>query len=223
MKKYKLRVPDSWKDIKLSQYQRFIKEVGDNDSKDFIELKMVSCLCGITDEIVKGMYAADLKPIIQQLTKVLNEQPDLVMRFNYNGVQYGFEPEISKIKFGAKIDADEYMKDVQTWDKLMAVLYRRVKQEKNGSYLIEEYTATEPPMDLPMNIVQGAMLFFYNITKELLVFTPKSLEKILKQYQKKFSTEINGDGIHQYIESVREIFSDLRELQDFPTKKYSNS
>lgn len=212
MKRYKLTVP-GLSEIKLSQYQKFISTCKDMEDANEIELNMVSIFCNIPLDMVRLMDAKGYRKTVKTLTAALNEQPPLTLKFRYNGIEYGFIPNIEKITTGEEIDAENYIKDVATYDKLMGVLYRPITESKGDQYLIEKYKAQETSLDLPMNIVQGAVLFFYSLMSDLLLYFPKYIKQAVRQAKNSEILEKNGDGIQQSIEQVEETFYKLTKLQ----------
>ena len=69
---------------------------------------------------------------------------------------------------------------------------------------------------MPLSVVLGAMVFFYNLTNELLNYIPNYLEKELVKEQTigQISQE-NGEAIQNYIHSLKETLRDLNKLQSF--------
>ena len=65
--------------------------------------------------------------------------------------------------------------------KAMAVLFRPIKQKQRDKYLIEDYEGShkysESMKEMPLDVVMGAMVFFYNLTNVLLKSIPSYLEK----------------------------------------------
>ena len=103
----------------------------------------------------------------------------------------------------------------------MAVLYRPIKQKINDKYLIEEYKGTysyaEKMKHMPMHIVLGAIVFFYNLTNELLTCTLNYLETQLemgKESQAQIISQENGEDILKSIHSLKETLQDLRKSQN---------
>ena len=103
----------------------------------------------------------------------------------------------------------------------MAVLYRPIKQKHGSKYLIEEYEGShkysETLKNMPLDVVLGAMVFFWNLTNALLNYIPSYLENQTKQAQTKGAVSIeNGAVIQSYIFSAKETLQSLNKLQSFP-------
>jgi hypothetical protein len=98
-----------------------------------------------------------------------------------DGVEYGFEPNLSKIAYGAYLDITKY--DTITidnnWGKIMSILYRPILKKNSVLYEIQPYDGNideEKFMKVTMDIHFGALFFFINLLKDL----PSSILKSLK-------------------------------------------
>jgi hypothetical protein len=111
----------------------------------------------------------------------------------------------------------------------MAVLYRPIKKtwlqkvfkiKSKDKYDIIDYNGTGDYSDvmkeMPMNVVQGAMVFFWNLKRELSISTLKYTKEEM-QKQKTLGSVGNGDGINPLIQSLEAI---ITELNKFPKSDY---
>ena len=124
------------------------------------------------------------------------------------------------MSFGEFIDLDNNISDWQNMHKAMAVLFRPLKQKQGHKYLIEEYEGShkysEVMKQMPLSVVLGAMVFFYNLTNELLNYIPNYLEKeVVKEQMIGQISQENGEAIQNYIHLLKETLQDLKKLQDF--------
>jgi hypothetical protein len=94
---------------------------------------------------------------------------------------YGFVPDINSISFGEWLDLDLNCNDFpKNLNKLLAILFRPIKSEIGKRYAIEDYDAnihlknSDEFNDMPLMIANGAMVFFSNIEKELLIHFQES-------------------------------------------------
>jgi hypothetical protein len=91
----------------------------------------------------------------------------------------------------------------------MTVLYRPVKFKKGDRYQIEDYTAEENPelmKQMPLDVVMGALVFFYLLQEELLQTTLNYLSKEMEEnltMEQKLTLEKNGGGISQSMDWLR--------------------
>jgi hypothetical protein len=207
----KIKVPTSLKDIKLSQYQKFLRTTKDNEDAEFINRQLVGIFCNLTDDLVFGMARKDFVNIVNDLSKIVQETSEVQTRFVYNGVEYGLIPSMEEMTVGEQADLDTIYSDYQKRDKVMAILYRPITVESRGKYLIEEYTGKEEPLDLSMDIVKGADVFFYNIVKDCMNITLNYIKAEEIQAKILPTLEKNGIGIKTFIQSLEATFSSLNE------------
>ena len=152
---------------------------------------------------------------------LFKQKHDFIPKFKMSGNEYGFIPNLDEITYGENKDVTAYINDWETMHKAMAVLFRPVKQKQRDKYIIEDYEGShkysEVMKDMPLDIVMGAMVFFYNLTNVLLKSIPSFLEKEMKkeQMQGVISPE-NGEAIQNSILLLRQTLQDLNKLQSFP-------
>lgn len=207
----KIKVPTSLKDIKLSQMQKFLRTTQDNEDDEFINRQLVGIFCNLTDDLVFSMARKDFVNIVNDLSKILQETPEVQTNFVYNDIKYGLIPSMEEMTVGEQADLDTIYSDYQKRDKVMAILYRPIKLESRGSYLIEDYTGKEKPLDLSMDIVKGADVFFYNIVKDCMSITLNYIKGA--EIQAKISPILakNGIGIKTFTQSLEATFLSLKE------------
>ena len=232
-KTIELEVPTTLEDIKLWQYQKYMKVVeAHKDAEEteelnnFLNMKLVEIFCDVTLRDVSKISVRGYKRILDILNKAFEEKPKLVQRFDLEGVDMGFIPKLDDISLGEYIDIENNLSDWQKIHKAMAVLYRPVNFKMKDKYTIAPYEAKEDIQDvmkeMPMNAVISSMVFFYDLGKELLLAIPKYLEKNLTKenlQQLEVYLEKNGDGISQYMLSLKGMSRTLKRLQDY---HYSN-
>jgi len=224
-----LSVPTDLSDITLGQYQRYIKIVEDNgeDADEFLALKTIEIFCNISLKDVLSIPAKDADKVISIITKAFEQKPKLIRRFDLLGVDMGFEPSLETISLGAYIDVEDNISDWQKMHKAMAALYRPVNFKSKDKYTIAPYDPSDEVSNLmkemPLDVVMSAMVFFYDLGKELLKAIPTYIQKSLTEeqtYQLKQTLVANGGGINQYTHSLEEMFSSLTKLQNY---QYSNA
>jgi hypothetical protein len=177
----KVVVPSRMEEITLEQYQRFLNECSDEKLKeDAIALKMLEIFCGVPPAKAYSYRMSDVFKICDQINKCLNEKPPLISRWKYEDLELGFIPQLDDMTFGEYVDVDTYIVDWDQMHKAMAVLYRPVKQQFKGSYEVEEYkgdTYHELMKSMPLSLVMGCMLFFWNLEKDLIEVMRTCLNK----------------------------------------------
>jgi len=209
--KYELNVPTSLNEITLGQYQQYLK-LPENLTENQVALKMVTIFCNVPDKVVRNIKAADIQTIVATLTKMFDETPALTREFKLDGKRYGFIPNLDNMSFGEYIDIDTYLGDWDNIEKAMAVLYRPVQGKYDKLYNIEPYEAKDALeyKHMPLGVVLGSIVFFYNLGSELCqVMMDYSLKEGMT-YQQKQTLEQSGVGINQYGDWLTEILSDLK-------------
>lgn len=214
--KIKFKVPTTQADIKLSQYQKFIKDTEESEDLNLIKRKKVEHFCTLPENVVLQLKAKEVDDIVKTIDKALYEKHELKLKIRVNGVEYGFIPNLAdSISFGEEIDLEHYMKDVQTYDKAMAVMYRPITYKRGDTYLIQEYTSKEEPLDLSLDVVTGAVFFFHRLLMTLEIAI-RNYIKVQAKTDKRLSTlEINGDGILQSMRSLEGIYLSSTMLQNY--------
>ena len=221
----KIQIPENWSDITLKQFQTYHVEMQKDINQTTRLIQTISSFCNVNFSDAVRMKIKDIKDIALQINDLLQIVPNqLVMIFELNGVKYGFIPKLDDITIGEYADLEHYLSDTENmWNNMhnvMAILYREVKEEKDGNYLIEEYTPSNERSELfkslTMNVVYSASNFFLTLGQELLETMPSYLEegdkKPMKEILKKMQTD--GDGLELYTTSQEEILQNLMKLKN---------
>ena len=211
--RFKLTIPTKLSEIKLSQYQKFHKTTDGSEDLEFISRQLVGIFCKLSDDVVGKIPKKDFNSIVETITKTLNLKSELITLTKHNGIQYGFIPSIENITVDEAADLDTYMGEVSKFDKAMAVLYRPTISSNNDKYLIKDYEGKGESLDLTMDLVNGALVFFYNLRKDLLSCTLNYIQKEVERKPKKYKTlEKNGDGIKTSMQLLKGTYLPLRKL-----------
>ena len=221
--KLEISVPTELKEIKLAQYQAFLKIAKDNEDEEFLNQKMVQTFCGIDLKDVAEIRFKDVLEITESLGKMFNVQSHkFINRFKLGGVEFGFIPELEDMSFGEYTDLDTYIGDWDNMHKAMAVLYRPItKKGLNNTYEIEKYNGSITYSDVmkhaPLDIVFGANVFFYSLGNELLKSTMNYLEnnKEIQTILHQHNLENDGVGSVQSMLLLKETLQDLIQLPNY--------
>ena len=212
--KIEVNIPENLNDITLGQYQEFLK-IEEPTEEDILKVFLALDLKGLGK-----IKAADVDKYANHITSLFEQEQEHVLKFDLKGVQFGFMPNLDEITYGENKDVTAYLNDWQTMHKAMAVLYRPIKQKLGARYLIEDYEGShkysEAMKEMPLGVVMGAMVFFYNLTNALLKAIPNYLEKQTEKEQMTgaISAE-NGEAIKKYIHLLKETSEDLMRLQTY--------
>ena len=212
--KIEVSIPENLNDITLGQYQRFLK-IENPTEEDILKIFLNLDFKGLAK-----VKANDVEKYSAHIVSLFEQEQEHQMRFVLSGVEFGFIPKLDDITYGENKDVTSYLNDWDTMHKAMAVLYRPIKQRLGKRYLIEDYEGShkysEIMKEMPLSIVMGAMVFFYNLTNALLKVIPNYLEKEMEieLMRGQISAE-NGEAIKSYIHSLKETSEDLMRLQTY--------
>jgi len=207
-------IPSTLKEVQLKDYQDFL--LIENPSND----DLLKCILNINTKELGKIKDKDVDYLINHINKLFDQEHKFIPTFNLNGVAYGFIPNLDDITYGENKDVTSYINEWGNMHKAMAVLFRPLKQKQGHKYLIEEYEGShkysEVMKQMPLSVVLGAMVFFYNLTNELLNYIPNYLEEQLMKGQTKGQiSQENGEAIQNYIHLLKETLQDLNKLQSF--------
>jgi hypothetical protein len=218
--KLQITIPTSLSEITLEQYQKFLSITKDNPDGDFLQHKMVEIFCNIDLKNVAQISYKDVNEITTNLSNLFTQKYDLKRTFKLGTTEFGFITNLDEITLGEYTDLDKYIND---WDKMhnaMAVLYRPVTKKLKDKYEIEEYNGSYTYCDamsfMPVDVVLGAVVFFYNLGNELLKSTLNYLEnnKEFQNIVNNHNLEINGVGIYHSMLLLKEMLEDLKIFQN---------
>jgi len=178
-----LTIPTDYSAITLKKWLEFTKDLKNYEGEEEATFAlMLHHLCGIDPLMIKGMAISDLNNIKSELLAFIgNTELELQRLITIGDVEYGFEPNLSQMSYGAYLDLTKW--DTITiddnWAKLMSILYRPVTHKKGDMYNIESYTGADRThlfMDVSMDIHFGALFFLLSLSKDLLKDTLKSMK-----------------------------------------------
>lgn len=175
----KLIIPEHLGDITLFQYQRWA-ELNDATNLPY----KIHIFTDLPLDYCKSIKAIDAKRISAAIDKALTFSNEFTHRFVMKDIAFGFIPNLDKMTFAEYTDLQTYTNQTENLHRLMAILFRPIyKTDSKGNYAIMPYNGTESYAQImlhtPMNIVNGAMVFFYNLTNELQDSTQKYLTQAL--------------------------------------------
>jgi hypothetical protein len=193
-----INIPTSLKDIKMRQFIAF--EKSDKTDDDFI-----IHLCEFANP--KLLPKKEYTEIVTLLKEVMQSDVEFHKIFKHDGIYFGFIPNLDKITANEFMHIEEYIKQPDTWNKALAVLYRPLTKRKRNWFKrgaddlydvlpYQEENAFEKLMlDVSCVYYLGAMVFFYNLGNDLL--------KYMQDYSKVLESKINenntstksGDGM----------------------------
>jgi len=223
-------IPATLRDVKLSQWQRYIDVYDKNKDKDateFLNKKLLEIFCDVKLSDVDKIGLNVFDETLVHLSSVLNSKPELSQTFKLEGtdgvvVEFGMIPNLDKMSYGEFIDLEKYLFSDKDLHKAMAVLYRPIKFKSKDKYLIHEYEGTsymaDVMKDTPLDVAISARVFFYRLATKLgnytMAYTLKQLQEKNQNKQDKDSVK-NGETIKQYLLSLEKMLEESEKLQNF--------
>ena len=197
-----ITIPTELREITLSKHLALVDFINNETDDIEVSIKVISLMCNMTKDEVRGLGVGDFNDILQTLTDTINKKVNYVKppNFKLGEVEYGFIPNLDEMTFGEYVDLDTFVKNPKDLHKVMTVLYRPIIAQSFGKYRIEKYTGKEDfdvMLDAPMDAVNSSLVFFYTLGKDLVKATMKSLEEAMneKDFQSSLTSELSGDGI----------------------------
>lgn len=219
IKEIDLKVPTSYSDIPLSKWLALQKEIKNYDGdENAITALMMYHLCGLDPKYLGGVAVEDYILIKAELEAFINNTDLPLQRIvNIKGVEYGFEPNLSQMSYGAYSDIVKFKELTinEDWASIMDILYRPIKQKKGDKYFIEPYTGdidASKWLEVGMDVHFGALFFFVHLQMDLLKGILNST--ILKDMNPNIKQILvkSGQLIPQSLSSPEEILQKLTRL-----------
>ena len=225
-----LSIPQRLADIKLEQYQKYIKVLDGIDKEaeeagDFINLKALEIFCGLQLKESYKLPMRSFEAVLEAIANCLQEPTPLVKRFWFRGsngteVEFGMIPDLNNISFGEYIDLDRYISDWAQMHKAMAILFRPITAKKGEFYEIEEYEGSDKyagyMLHMPANVAIGALVFFYRLgmklSKHTMDYSLKEMTEEQRQQVESRFLEANGVGINHFMHSLEGMLQSLTKL-----------
>ena len=110
---FKIKVPSNLSEIPLWKFQKYMKLRDENDNEEFLSYKAIEIFCGIPLSDVYKLTLESVESISEVLSKMFNEQPKHIERFNMAGVEYGFIPDLNEMTLAEYVDSEGNLSDIQ--------------------------------------------------------------------------------------------------------------
>ena len=179
-----LEIPTSWKDVTLKQYLALQADLeAYRDDEEAQSALMLYHLCGLDAEYIKKLSAQSYNIVRSKLNEFISpETIELEQFVKIGDVEYGFEPNLSKMSYGAYADITKWdtIQIDKNWAKVMSILYRPVTKKQKERYDIETYDGNIDEtkwLDVNMEVHWGALFFFVRLQMDLLKGILKSLKE----------------------------------------------
>jgi hypothetical protein len=185
-KEIEIVVPKDYSAVSLKKYLKIQDDLETyKDDKEAQDAFLLYNIIGLTPEVIIKLDSDTITSIKKDLYAFLGKTDFELQKFvTIDGVKYGFEPNLSKMAYGAYLDLSSYQNIAldKNWASIMNILYRPVTKTKGALYSIEPYNSDKQDnrdkwLDVNMDIHFGCFFFFNRILKELTKDTLKSLRE----------------------------------------------
>ena len=202
----KLRIPGDASQITLTQF------MGYHGAADEVERVMI--ILNKSREYCEQLKAETVHTIVTLFEEVIDSSSSNFERvIAVNGKRLGFIPDINGMTFREHVDLDQLAQtiwregkacDYKELPRLMAILFRPVTEQVGEYYNIEKYDLEKMSgympeiMELTLDRVNGALLFFSTIGAELVNNSLVYLDAMLnKEMRTVLPPQVSrgGDGI----------------------------
>jgi len=206
----KYYIPNKWNEVKLSSYMNFMNTYREDVSEAEQQLHLISTIVGASMDDVGDAKKSVIDGITDRLAELMANpaSENLVLEFEIDGVEYGFNPNLSELKLKEFVDLDGKLENGwQDMHKVMAILYRPIIKRHKEKYEIEDYdfrTAAKRAdifaSEMSVEIVNAAASFFLTIAVDYIKIT-QAYSKVSRRQkrqntrQMKKSLKKNMDGM----------------------------
>ena len=121
----KYYIPNKWNEVKLSRYMNFMNTYREDVSEAEQQLHLISTIVGASMDDVGDAKKSVIDGITDRLAELMANpaSENLVLEFEIDGVEYGFNPNLSELKLKEFVDLDGKLENGwQDMHKVMAIL-----------------------------------------------------------------------------------------------------
>jgi len=179
-----ITVPTKWSAVSLEKYLKMRKDMETyKDNDEAIYAVLFYHLCNVDAPTINKLDIQTYTAIQTDLSRFMqNTEYPLQQLVTIEGKEYGFEPNLSQMAYGAYVDLGKYenLTIDDKWHEVMSILYRPVTKKIGLSYQIEAYNGvinSEQFLNVDMEVHFGALGFFTNLLQDC----QKGILKYLKE------------------------------------------
>jgi len=163
----KIEIPKDAGKLKVGQYIDYKMNNGNR-------INQVMSITGLTREVVLKFTPQQIADVCDFFDEIIDSiEYKFVTKYKINSVEYGIIPDINSLTFAEWLDLTAYAENFpKNIDKMLAILYRPIRQQLLNRYTLEEYDSAihlknaNEMRNMPITIANGCMLFFSSIKKE---------------------------------------------------------
>ena len=193
---------NKWGDVTLGKWIKLMEY--HNGTKSSEALKTIAELSTIPKKLIKELELKDVAIIMGKIAELQQKQDSSLKKIiEIEGKRYVFHPNLDNITLGEYADIETYIKNdmEKNMPEMIAVLYRPIIEEtENEVYTIEAYDGdisirAEEMKKMSAEQVQSALVFFYNLGKELSMTLPLYLmERLMEMNQQLHQNPLQKNG-----------------------------
>jgi hypothetical protein len=223
VKELTLNIPTSYGDISLKKWMELQNEMENyKDNEEAVNALILYHLCGLDPLYISGLDIVSYGEIKLELDRFLaNTELPLQKIIEVNGIEYGFEPNLSQMSYGAFCDVTKFETIAidKNWQKIMNILYRPIVKKQGELYTIKPYVPNDDSnkwLSVGMDIHFGCLFFFVNLSIDLLNSILKSTMEMELPLNIKSILGRSGNLIPQYLNSPMEMLQSLKKSNKNP-------
>jgi len=184
-KQIEINVPTDYSAIPLRKYIQIQKDLEQyKDDEIALNAFLLYNFCGITPDIATQIDSNTLKSIVNDLKILLSKTDyELQRTITIDGVEYGLEPNLSELPYGAYLDISSFesISLDENWAKVMTILFRPITKKRGVLYEIQTYKGyekkdTEKWLDVSMDFHFSVFFYFLGLYKDLVNATLNSMK-----------------------------------------------
>lgn len=169
-------MPTDWSSVSLSKYLALQKDLENyKDDEKAIKAALYYHICDVDARLLSKLDSETIKNIDEDLNAFMNDaEHNLQPKITIGDTEYGFEPDLSRMSYGAYLDISSYETFTidDNWAKIMDILYRPIKKKQGGLYEIEEYSVRDDDshtkwLSVGMDIHFGVFFYFITLLMDL--------------------------------------------------------
>lgn len=193
-KKKTYNLINKWSDVTLEKWLKLVEFEGLSKTEETLET--INLLSTMPKKIIRQLSIQDVAMIMKSLNTFQQSTGKKFRKiFSLDNIDYGWHPNLEELTLGEWADIETFVQDgiQKNMPKIMAVLFRPIKERQNDAYIIEAYDgniAVRAEKFKKMNAeqVQSALVFFWTFVNELLKISLSYLKEHLKEVNQVLET-----------------------------------
>jgi hypothetical protein len=212
-----INIPQSYEDITLKKWLALQTEIENyKDNEEAVTAVIFYHLCGLDPAYLQGLSVNDYNTIKSDIETFIGKTELPLQKFvTIDGVEYGFEPNLSQMTYGAYVDITKFetFNIDKNWQKIMNILYRPVVRKKGDMYSIKPYIPNDDDskwLDVGMHVHFGALFFFVHLSTDLLSSILKSTMEMELPHNIKQILARSGEVMQPFTSSPMGILQSIK-------------